>query len=70
MQRLALRKVMSMAAKKRDDNVRLFTKEQLTLSDKYAPYRDLVEALLENGRVYTIETVDAMIDSYMKGKVI
>lgn len=46
-----------------------FTKEQLLCSEKYSNKRDLVDALLDEKKSYTIETVDKMIDEFMKGKV-
>lgn len=48
---------------------RLFSKEQITASEKYRKERDLVSALLEEGTSYTFETVDSMIEKYKKGKV-
>lgn len=47
-----------------------YTKEQLLASTKYANRRDLISALLENGKTYTLDKVDALIDKFMKGKVI
>lgn len=46
-----------------------FSKEQIAASSKYRSRKDLVNALLENGKTYTIEEVDIMIDKFMKGKV-
>lgn len=48
---------------------RKFSKEQILASARYAGKRDLVDALLENGKSYTIVTVDNMIEKYKKGKV-
>ena len=47
----------------------VFSKEQIVNSKKYANRRDLLGALLENGKKYTFEQVDAIIDKFMKGKV-
>ena len=47
----------------------VFSKEQIVNSKKYANRRDLLGALLENGKKYTFEQVDAIIDKVMKGKV-
>lgn len=47
-----------------------YTKEQLLASTKYANRRDLISALLDNGKTYTLDKVDALIDKFMKGKVI
>ncbi len=46
-----------------------FSKEQIVLSDKYCKYRDLVNALLDDEKKYTFETVDSLIEKYMKGQV-
>lgn len=46
-----------------------FSKEQIVASEKYHNQRDLVDALLENGKKYTIGTVDNLIENYKKGKV-
>ncbi len=46
-----------------------FSKEQIVSSDKYCKYRDLVNALLDDEKKYTFETVDSLIEKYMKGQV-
>lgn len=46
-----------------------YTKSQLTEAGRYREKRDLVEALLEPGRLYTMAEADEVINSYMKGKV-
>ena len=45
------------------------TKQQLLASEKYASRRDVLSALLEDGKSYTTAQVDALIEKYMKGKV-
>lgn len=45
------------------------TKEQILASARYHNQRDLVEALLDSGKKYTVETVDKLINEFMKGKV-
>lgn len=47
----------------------IYSKEQLVVSKKYATKRDIISALLENGKSYTLDEVDALIKKYMKGKV-
>lgn len=47
----------------------VFTKQQLIESRKYANRRDLLKALLEDGKSYTIAETDAAIEKFMKGKV-
>lgn len=46
-----------------------FSKEQLIASDRFRERRDILEALLINGELYTVKTVEEKIESYMKGKV-
>ena len=36
---------------------------------RYANRRDLIRALLEDGKAYTLKEADALIEKYMKGKV-
>lgn len=64
------------AAKKREDSEAKaqtpepqFSKEQIVASDKYRNQRDLVNALLEKDKKYTIATVDNLIEKYKKGQV-
>ncbi len=45
------------------------SKEQLLRAQRYAKRRDLLGALLEDGKRYTLEEVDTAIEKYMKGKV-
>lgn len=46
-----------------------FSKEQLIASSRFRERRDILEALLETGKLYTVKTVEEKIESYMKGKV-
>lgn len=46
-----------------------FSKEQILSSVSYAEKKDLVNALLENGKEYTKSEVDEIITKFMKGKV-
>ena len=46
-----------------------YTKEQILKSKKYREKRDLINALLVNGRSYTLNTVDDMIEKFLKGEV-
>lgn len=45
------------------------SKEQLLRSNRYANQRDLIGALLEDDKQYTLAEVDTAIDNFMKGKV-
>lgn len=47
----------------------VYTKERLAASQKYANRRDIISALLEAGKTYTLAEVDALIEKFMKGKV-
>lgn len=46
-----------------------YTKAQLLRSDRYKGRRDLVCALLEDGRGYSLREVDERLEKYEKGKV-
>lgn len=46
-----------------------YGKAQLLAFERYALRRDLLAALLEDGKYYTFRQVDSMIDGFMKGKV-
>ena len=46
-----------------------FSKEQIAASERYSGQKDLVDALLEGGKEYTLKAVDGMIEKYLKGKV-
>lgn len=69
--------VISLAGRKKEPDAvvkvqsvqKKFTKEQMLASAKYRNQRDLVEALLDAGKKYTVEMVDKLIDDFMKGKV-
>lgn len=54
-----------MVAKNKTEIV-TFRKEQLLKSKKYEEKRDLLNALLETGQEYTLETVDELIEKFMK----
>ena len=47
----------------------VFTKQQLAESKRYKKKRDVLEALLENGKTYTIAQVDKIIGDYLKKEV-
>lgn len=54
---------------KNNKTERRFNKQQLLISKQFANQRDLLEALLENNKNYTLSEVDNMIKKYMKGQV-
>lgn len=45
------------------------SKEQLLKALKYATYKDLLGALLDDNRMYTLEEIDTLIENFMKGEV-
>ena len=58
-----------MAQKKESEDVALkatFTKEKILQMNKYKHRVDLLNVLLEDGKTYTFEDVDAAIDNFMK----
>lgn len=46
-----------------------YPKVQLVNSDKFKHNRDLVSVLLKDGKEYSIDEVDKLIEKYMKGSV-
>ncbi len=66
-----------MAAKKpRPDAVKtgthappIFSRAKLLKIRRYANRRDLLSAVLEDGRMYTLDQADALIRDFIKGKV-
>ena len=47
----------------------VYTREQVMSSRRYANRRDLVSVLLESGKTYTLDEVNALIHQFMKGAV-
>ena len=47
----------------------LFTKEQILASKKYSNRRDVLGAILSDGKEYTDEQVNSLLEKFMKGKV-
>lgn len=58
-----------MAEKKQPEQETAYGKQQLIESNKYSRKRDLITALLEDGKSYTFSQVDAIVDKFLKGKV-
>ncbi len=46
-----------------------FSKVQLAVSERFQDRRDILEALLDDGELYTVKAVEEKVESYMKGKV-
>lgn len=47
----------------------MFSKAQILASAKYRVRKDLVDALLDDSKKYTMKQVDELIDKFLKGKV-
>ena len=47
----------------------VFYKEQVLTFKRYANRRDLLSVLLEDGKEYTTDQIDKLIEKFMKGKV-
>ena len=46
-----------------------FSKEQLLVAERFQGRKDIVNTLLSPNKQYTVETVEQMIENYMKGQV-
>lgn len=46
-----------------------FTKEQIVAAKRFQHRRDLVAAVLDDGKQYTMTEVETLMEKYMKGKV-
>ncbi len=60
---------MEKEEKKESKKASAFTKQQLLSSERYKFKKDLLNALIEDGKTYTIAEVDKMVKSYLEGKV-
>lgn len=47
----------------------LFSKEQLLRAERFQGRKDIMNALLEPGKQYTMKQAEKMMEDYMKGKV-
>lgn len=56
-------------AKAKETDANLFSKEQLLSSTRFSSRRDLMEAVLEDGKWYSIEDVGKLIEKYEKKEV-
>ena len=66
---MAARKTTTGTAAKSEQTELWFSKEQILASARFANRRDLVDALLDENESYTLETVDNLIQKYVKGRV-
>jgi hypothetical protein len=46
-----------------------FTKDKILSANRYSNRKDILGALLEDGKEYSFDQVDALMDEFMKGKV-
>lgn len=46
-----------------------FSKQQLVASKRYSLHRDVLNALLVDGQVYTFDEVGRKLNDFLKGKV-
>lgn len=47
----------------------VFAKEQIINSSRYVDRKDLLNAILDKDKSYSLTEVDKMIENFMKGKV-
>lgn len=47
----------------------VYTKEQILSSKKYKSRRDALGVVLADGKTYTLEEVDSLLETFMKGTV-
>lgn len=66
---MAAKKTTTGSAARSEQTEPMFSKEQILASARFANRRDLVDALLDEKKSYTMETVDDLIQKYMKGSV-
>ncbi|MBS5822407.1 MAG: hypothetical protein KID00_00870 [Clostridium argentinense] len=60
---------MTTKTKPAEQEVETFIKEQLLSAKKYSNRKDILGVLLEDGKQYSFEQVDTLMDDFMKGKV-
>ncbi|WP_349944395.1 hypothetical protein ABFV83_12945 [Lacrimispora sp. BS-2] len=46
-----------------------YTKDQLILSERYCNQRDLLSALLDDEKVYSVTEAEEIMNQFMKGRV-
>lgn len=66
---MAVRNTTTGTAAKSEQTEPKFSKEQILASARFANRRDLVDALLDEDKSYTLKTVDNLVEKYMKGQV-
>jgi hypothetical protein len=58
-----------MAKKKDVPSVGTFSKEKILKSKRFEDRRDLLNAVLKENELYSMDDVQTMLDEYLKGKV-
>lgn len=66
---MAVKKTNKPAATEPEKIEKLFSKEQLLAAERFQGRKDIVNTLLSPDKQYTVETVEQMIEKYMKGQV-
>lgn len=66
---MAVKKTNKPAATEPEKIEKLFSKEQLLAAERFQERKDIVNTLLSPDKQYTVETVEQMIEKYMKGQV-
>ena len=66
---MAVKKTNKPAASEPEKIENNFSKEQLLAAERFQERKDIVNALLSPDKQYTVETVEQMIEKYMKGQV-
>lgn len=66
---MAVKKTNKTTASEPEKVESLFSKEQLLAAKRFQERKDIVNALLSPDKQYTVETVEQMIEKYMKGQV-
>lgn len=66
---MAVKKTSTPAASEHGKVEKLFSKKQLLAAERFQDRKDIVSALLSHDKQYTIQSVEQMIENYMKGRV-
>ncbi len=64
-----MEKLKETKTKKTDKPENFFSKEQLLHAKRFQGRKDILNALLEPDRQYTVIQAEQLVESYMKGKV-
>ena len=66
---MSVRKTKGEKAEEQGKQFPVFTKQQMLASGRYREKKDLLQALLEDGKCYRFEEVDEVVEKYKKGQV-